>query len=76
MGYIYRTKNCKNHFKIVGQIIFIKNKKIKIKKMMWQLIWRNVRVAALNATLQLLVILALNPHNTRGHFLLEDNEIH
>ena len=43
---------------------------------MWQLIWRNVRVAALNATLQLLVILALNLHNTRGHFLLEDNEIH
>ena len=26
MGYIYRAKNCKNHFKIVGQIIiFLKN---------------------------------------------------
>ena len=32
MGYIYRAKNCKNHFKIVGQIIFIKNKKNKNKK--------------------------------------------
>ena len=28
----------------------------KKKKMTWQLMWRNVRVAALNATLQLLVI--------------------
>ena len=49
MGCIYRAENCKNHFKIVGKIIFK-------KKMMWQLMWRNVRVAVLNATLQLLVI--------------------
>ena len=27
MGYIYRVENFKNHFKIVGQIIFIKKKK-------------------------------------------------
>ena len=27
-----------------------------IKRMMWQLMWHNVRVAELNATLQLLVI--------------------
>ena len=27
MGYIYRAENCKNHFKIVGQIIFKKKKK-------------------------------------------------
>ena len=26
MGYIYRAEKCKNHFKIVGQIIFIKKK--------------------------------------------------
>ena len=25
VGCIYRTKNCKNHFKIVGQIILKKN---------------------------------------------------
>ena len=31
VGCIYRTKNCKNHFKIVGQIIF-KKKKEKRKK--------------------------------------------
>ena len=29
MGYIYRVENCKNHFKIVGQIIFKKRKKKK-----------------------------------------------
>ena len=55
MGCIYRVENCKNHFKIVGQIIF-KNKR---KRMMWQLMWRNVRAAALNATLQLPVIYRL-----------------
>ena len=26
MGCIYRAENCKNHFKIVGQIIFYKRK--------------------------------------------------
>ena len=26
VGYIYRVENFKNHFKIVGQIIFIKKK--------------------------------------------------
>ena len=26
MGYIYRVENCKNYFKIVGQIIFKKEK--------------------------------------------------
>ena len=50
MSCIYRAENCKNHFKIVGQIIF------KKKKMTWQLMWRNVRTAVLNATFQLLVI--------------------
>ena len=50
MGYIYKAENCKNHFKIVGQIIYI------FLKMTWQLMWRNVRADALNATLQLLVI--------------------
>ena len=50
---VYRPKNCKNHFKIVGQIVF---KKKRNKRMAWQLMWRNVRVAVLNATLQLLVI--------------------
>ena len=29
MGYIYRAENCKNHFKIVGQIIFKKKKEKK-----------------------------------------------
>ena len=29
MGYIFRTENCKNHFKIVGQIIFKKEKEKK-----------------------------------------------
>ena len=29
MGCIYRTENCKNHFKIVGQIILKKKKKKK-----------------------------------------------
>ena len=53
MGCIYRAKNCKNNFKIVGQIIF---KKEKEKRMTWQLMWRNVRAVALNATFQLLVL--------------------
>ena len=36
--------------------------------MAWQLIWRNVRAAtALNATLQLLVILVFNPRDARDH---------
>ena len=48
---IYRTENYKDHFKIVGQIIFKKK-----KRMAWQLIWCNVRAVVLNATLQLLVI--------------------
>ena len=55
MGCIYRAKNYKNHFKIVGQIIFKKKK----KKLTWQLMWGNVRATALNATLQLLVIYKL-----------------
>ena len=50
MGRIYRAKNCKNHFKIEGKVIIFS------LKMTWQLMWRNVRAAALNATLQLLVI--------------------
>ena len=54
MGCIYRAENCKNHFKIVIQIIFLKRK--EKKRTTWQLMWRNVRVAALNATLQFLVI--------------------
>ena len=29
MDYIYRAENCKNHFKIVGQIIFKKEKEKK-----------------------------------------------
>ena len=29
MGCIYRAENCKNYFKIVGKIIFIKKKKKK-----------------------------------------------
>ena len=42
-------------------------RKIEKKKMM---MWLNVSVATLNATLQLLVIyrLVLNPHNMRDHF--------
>ena len=44
------AENCKNHFKIVGQIIYI------FLKMTWQRMWCNVRAAALNSTLQLLVI--------------------
>ena len=55
MGCIYKTENCKNHFKIVRQTIFKKKKKLT-----WQLMWRNVKAAAaLNATLQLLVIYRL-----------------
>ena len=41
-----------DYLKIVGKIIFKKEK----KRMTWQLMWRNVRAAALNATLQLLII--------------------
>ena len=44
------AENFKNHFKIVGQIIFIK------KKMTCQLIWRNVKAVVLNTPSQLLVI--------------------
>ena len=29
MGCIYKAENCKNHFKIVGQIIFLKKKRKK-----------------------------------------------
>ena len=29
MSYIYRAENCKNHFKIVGKIIFKKEKEKK-----------------------------------------------
>ena len=47
---IYRVENCKNHFKIVGKIILQK------KRMTWQLMWHNVRAAALNATLHFLLI--------------------
>ena len=57
MGCIYRAENCKNHFKIVGKIIF---KKEKEKRMTWQLMWRNVRAVALNAMFQLLVIYRLH----------------
>ena len=64
MGCIYRVENCKNRFKIIGQIIFKKK-----KKMTWQLMWRNVRAAALNATLQLLVILVADPRGARDNFL-------
>ena len=53
MGCIYRAENCKNLFKIVGQIIF------KKKKLTWQLMWHNVSVAVLNTTFQLLVIYRL-----------------
>ena len=59
MGYIYRAENCKNYFKIVGHIIFKKEKRKKEKekkRMMWQLMWHNVRAVVLNVTLQLLVI--------------------
>ena len=46
----------KNHFKIEEKIFFL-------KKMTWQLMWRNVRAAGLNATLQLLVIYRwVEPH--------------
>ena len=54
MSCIYKAENCKNHFKIVGQIIFFFF--LKKKRMTWQLMWRNIRAAALNATFQLLVI--------------------
>ena len=47
---IYRVVNYKNHLKIEGKIILF------TKRIMWQLMWRNVRAAELNATLQLLVI--------------------
>ena len=33
VGYIYRSENCKNHFKIVGQIIFLKRKEKKKNNM-------------------------------------------
>ena len=42
--------------------IFFKN------KMTWQLMWRNMRAATLNATLQLLVILAVNLRVTRDNY--------
>ena len=60
----YIVENCKNYFKIVEQIIFKKEK--RKKRMMWQLMWHNVRVAALNATLKLLVILDADSRNARG----------
>ena len=47
---IYRVVNYKNHLKIEGKINFF------IKRMTWQLMWRNVGAAELKATLQLLVI--------------------
>ena len=39
--------------------------------MMWQLMWRNVRAAALNATLQLLVILVADLRVARGYFFYD-----
>ena len=36
--------------------------------MTWQLMWRNMRAATLNATLQLLVILAVNLRVTRDNY--------
>ena len=54
MGCIYRAGNCKIHFKIIGQIIFKKE-----KKMTWQLMWRDIRATTLNTTFQLLVIYRL-----------------
>ena len=44
------VENYKNHFKTVRQIINF------FFKMMWQLMWRNIRTAALNGTFHLLVI--------------------
>ena len=67
MGCIYRVENCKNRFKIIGQIIFKKN----FKKMTWHLMWHNVRAAALNATLQLLVILVADLRVARGYFFYD-----
>ena len=45
--------------------------------MMWQLMWHNVRVAALNATLKLLVILDADSRNAREKklFIIEKNTI-
>ena len=63
MSCIYRAENCKNYFKIVGKIIFKKE-----KKMTWQLMWRNMKAATLNAMLQLLVILAANPRVARDNY--------
>ena len=40
MGYIYRAENCKNYFKIVGHIIFKKEKGKKEKeKKEWRDSW-------------------------------------
>ena len=67
MGCIYRAENCKNNFKIVGQIIF---KKEKEKRMTWQLMWCNVRAVALNATFQLLVLYRLYRYRYRLYDIL------
>ena len=40
--------------------------------MTWQLMWRNVKEAELNATLQLLVILVFNPRNARDCYFLKE----
>ena len=37
----------------------------------WLLMWLNVRVATLNATLQLLVILVADPHVARDKFVFD-----
>ena len=36
--------------------------------MTWQLMWRNMKAATLNAMLQLLVILAANPRVARDNY--------
>ena len=38
-------------------------------EIVWLLMWLNVRVATLNAMLQLLVILVFNPRNARDPFM-------
>ena len=43
--------------------------------MTWLLTWLNVSVATLNATLQLLVILAYNPHNVWDTFIYYKRQI-
>ena len=39
--------------------------------MTWQLMWRNMKAATLNAMLQLLVILAANPRVARDNYFYD-----